>query len=80
LTREWFIDTSERVLFTFLQAFIAVMLATVPENWLDVSAIRAAAVGGVAAALAVLKAALASRITSPISPASAVPTTTPREG
>ena len=76
MTRQWVIDTIERAVFTFLQAFIAVMLATLPEDWLNVSAIRAAAVGGLAAALAVVKAAIASRVPSSVSPASLAPATT----
>lgn len=77
MSRTWLVDTAERALFTFLQAFIAIMLATLPENWLDVSALRAAAVGGLAAALAVIKAAIASRTVNAVSPASLAPAPTP---
>jgi hypothetical protein len=67
--RQWLIDTGERALFTFLETFLALVLAN-GQNWLDVTVLRSAAIGGVAAVLAVLKAAIASRKTEAVSPAS----------
>ena len=73
--KAWFIDTIERVAFTFAETFIALMLAA-GTDWLNLSAIRAAGIGALAAALAVIKAAIASRATNAISPASMAPATT----
>jgi hypothetical protein len=67
--KQWLIDTGERALFTFLETFLALVLAN-GQNWLDVTVLRSAAIGGVAAVLAVLKAAIASRKTEAVSPAS----------
>ena len=66
----WIKDTAERVLFTFLETFLAIVLAVSTTEW-DLSTAKAAAIGGVAAALAVIKAAIASRkTTNTVSPAS----------
>lgn len=71
MSRRWLTDTAERVALTFAEAFLAALNAdgildlvhqafdTVPHN-VDLSAVEAAAVAGLAAALAVAKAALAS--------------------
>jgi hypothetical protein len=75
MTKQWLRDTIERVASTFVEAFIGVMLLTLPENWLDVSALRAAAVSALIAALAVVKAAIASRTANTVSPASLAPST-----
>jgi hypothetical protein len=69
---KWLKDTVERVVFTFLEAFLAVVVAS-GQDWIDVSTAQAAAVAGGAAALAVLKAAIASRKTDTVSPASLAP-------
>ena len=67
--RQWLIDTAERVAFTFLETFLALVLAS-GTDWLDLSALRSAGIGALAAALAVVKAAIASRTSSAVSPAS----------
>jgi hypothetical protein len=72
--KQWLIDTGERALFTFLETFLALVLAN-GQDWLDVTVLRSAAIGGVAAVLAVLKAAIASRKTEAVSPASLAPDT-----
>lgn len=69
--RTWLIDTLERTFFTFVEAFLAVMLVT-GTDWLDLSALRAAGISAIAAAAAVIKAAIASRMAGTISPASTV--------
>lgn len=61
--KAWALDTAERAGFTAAQAFLAVWIVT------DQSTVRNAAVAAVAAAVAVLKAAVASRRTGTISPA-----------
>jgi len=76
--KQWFVDTVERAAFTFAETFIALMLAT-GTDWLNLSAARAAGIGALAAALAVIKAAIASRATSTISPASFAPPTPPAD-
>lgn len=61
----WARDTTERALFTFVQAFTA--------TWVvggGMSSARSAAIAGVAAVLAVIKAAAASRVAGTVSPAS----------
>jgi hypothetical protein len=67
--RQWLIDTAERAGFTFLETFLALVLAS-GTDWLNLSAIRAAGIGALAAALAVVKAAIASRTPDTVSPAS----------
>lgn len=68
----WLRDTAERVVATFLQAFLAALLAG-PLDLVSVGTLRAAALGGIAAALSVIKAALATRLPGTISPASVAP-------
>jgi hypothetical protein len=70
--KQWLIDTAERAGFTFLETFLALVLAS-GTDWLNLSAIRAAGIGALAAALAVIKAAIASRKTEAVSPASLAP-------
>jgi hypothetical protein len=72
--KQWLIDMGERALFTFLETFLALVLAN-GTDWLNLSAIRAAGIGALAAALAVIKAAIASRKTEAVSPASLAPAT-----
>lgn len=69
--RQWLLDTAERAVFTFIEAFLAVMLVT-GTDWLNLSALRAAGISAIAAAAAVIKAAIASRMAGTISPASVV--------
>lgn len=69
--RQWLRDTIERTAATFVQAFIAAWLAA---GSLDISTAQAAALAGIAAALAVVKAAIAARWPSDsVSPASLAP-------
>jgi hypothetical protein len=72
--KQWLIDMGERALFTFLETFLALVLAS-GTDWLNLSTIRAAGIGALAAALAVVKAAIASRKTEAVSPASLAPAT-----
>jgi len=66
MSRKWMVDTLERTVSTFLQAFIGGLSAPgvmdllpgKPPN-IDLSGIQSAALAGVVAALAVVKAALA---------------------
>jgi hypothetical protein len=67
--KQWLIDTAERALFTFLETFLALVLAA-GTDWLNLSTIRAAGIGALAATLAVVKAAIASRTPDTVSPAS----------
>jgi hypothetical protein len=67
--RSWLIDTGERALFTFLETFLALVLAA-GTDWLNLSTVRAAGIGALAATLAVVKAAIASRTPDTVSPAS----------
>jgi len=69
--KRWALDTLERALATYAQAFIGLLIAS-PMLDLDLSTVRALAVAALPAALAVVKAALASRVQA-ISPASLVP-------
>lgn len=55
------IDIGERAALTFAQAFLAVILANA-AGMTDVATLKAAALAGLAAALAVLKGAAASRL------------------
>lgn len=59
----WIRDTAERAGFTAAQAFLAVWVVT------DQSTVRNAAVAALAAAIAVVKAAIAARRTGTMSPA-----------
>jgi len=72
--KSWLIDMAERAAFTFLETFLALVLAS-GTDWLDLSALRSAGIGALAAALAVIKAAIASRTTGDVSPASLAPAT-----
>lgn len=69
--KQWLIDTGERVLRTFLQTFISVMVAS-GTDWFNLSAVRGAAIAGGAAVLVVLSSALAALKNGTISPASLV--------
>jgi hypothetical protein len=69
----WVKDTVERALATWLQTSLALLLAAGPLDALTLSTVRAVALGGLAAALAVVKAALASRFNPSVSPASFAP-------
>ena len=55
-TKRWLIDAFERVVATFAQAFLAIIVAA---PILDMSTWKAAAVSGIAAAMSVLKALIA---------------------
>lgn len=64
--KDWAIDTAERMIWTFLQAFLAVITLG------NMSTVRTAGIAGAAAALSALKSAVAARIPNTISPASVV--------
>lgn len=55
-SKRWLIDTAERVAVTFAEVFVAGLIA---GGQLDLSTVQTAAFAGLAAALAVVKAALA---------------------
>jgi len=69
--REWAIDTAERAVFTFLEAFLGLLMIsqTGAVDGIDPSLWQAALASGFIAALAVVKGAIASRRDG-ISPAS----------
>lgn len=69
--KRWMLDTLERTLATYAQTFIGLLIASPMLN-LDLSTVRALAVAALPAALAVVKAALASRVHA-LSPASLMP-------
>ena len=71
-TKRWAIDALERVLATFAQAFLAIIVAA---PILDMSTWKAAAVSGIAAAMSALKALVAKGVGDPESAslASSVP-------
>lgn len=69
--RAWILDTLERTVATYVQAFVGLVVAS-PVLDLNLSTLRALAVAALPAALAVVKAALASRVRA-ISPASLAP-------
>lgn len=58
--REWFFDTVERTVATYVQSVVGLLTASA-AGLVDMSLFKAALVGGLPAALAVLKAALATR-------------------
>lgn len=62
--RLWIYDTAERAIFTALQTFLAVWIIT------DSSTLTTAGTAAAAAGLAVVKAAIARRVNSEVSPAS----------
>lgn len=57
-SKRWLIDTAERTAATFCEVFVAGLVA---GGTLDLSTARSAALAAVAAALAVIKSALATR-------------------
>ena len=59
---KWFTDMSERALKTFLQVFIAALVLVPGANLFDLSLLRTAAMGGVAAALSVVSSMLSTRV------------------
>lgn len=65
----WARDTVERLVSTFVETFLAIVVAAGTDHF-DLSTIKAAGVAGVAAVFAVIKAAIASRKAQAISPAS----------
>lgn len=65
ITRGWVADTVERAVFTFVEAFSGLLLAG--TFTLNIGAVKAAAVSGLIAALAVVKAALATQVGDPAS-------------
>lgn len=69
--KRWLLDTLERTVATYVQSLLGLLIASPMMN-LDLSTVRALAVAALPAALAVVKAALASRVHS-MSPASLMP-------
>lgn len=67
--RVWLRDCAERATATALQTFLALVLA---GSLTDIATLKAAAVSALAAALSVVKSALAARIPGTVSPASVV--------
>lgn len=61
MTRQLAIDIAERAAATFLQAFLAVLLAGTALDF-SVPALKAAGLAGIAAVLAMLKGVVASRL------------------
>lgn len=61
-TAKFLTDLAERSLKTFLQVFIAALLLVPGANLFDLSLLRTAAMGGVAAALSVVSSVLSSRV------------------
>ena len=59
MTKKLFLDMLERAAWTFAEAFLAVYVVT------DVSSVKTAAVAGAAAAVAVVKGFVASRVGEP---------------
>ena len=70
--RQWLRDTVERTAATFVQTFLALVLAAW-QTGVDLATVQAAALAGLAAALAVVKAAVAARWGGDVSPASLAP-------
>ena len=58
--REWVFDTVERTVATYIQSVVGLLTASA-TGLDDLTVLRAALVGGIPAALAILKAALATR-------------------
>lgn len=75
--KNWLKDALERTIATYLQAFVGLLIASPALN-LDLGTVKALAVAALPAALAVIKAALASRVHGQ-SPASLVPVSAPAE-
>jgi type II secretory pathway pseudopilin PulG len=68
-TKQWLIDVAERTFWTFVETFLSIVLVAGVANW-DISTLRAAGLSALAAALAVVKGAIASARAGTISPAS----------
>lgn len=75
--KNWLIDTLERTLATYVQAFLGLILAR-PAFDIEWSTVKCLAVASLPAALAVVKAAVASRVHGQ-SPASLAPVSAPAE-
>jgi len=56
----WFVDTAERAVATYVEAFLGLLLVNWNTDAVDLSTFQTAAIAAVPAGLAVLKAALAS--------------------
>lgn len=58
-------DLLERVVMTFLQAFVGALVIAVPDGGISLSTAQAAALAGVAAVLSLVKGLLAKGVTEP---------------
>jgi hypothetical protein len=68
----WIKDTVERALATYVEVLLGLLIAGWTTDKIDLSFLSSAALAAVPAGLAVIKAALASRATDTVSPASLV--------
>jgi hypothetical protein len=75
MNKAWLIDAAERIASTFLEAFLAIVVAAGVDT-INVSTLRAALVAGLTAVLSFLKTLAASRVGKPTS-ASLVPSVGP---
>ena len=62
--KNWLLDAAERVIATYVQAFLGLVIAG-GVGAINLGTLRAAAVAAIPAALSVLKAIVASRVGSP---------------
>ena len=76
ITKAWLVDTAERVGLTFAETFAGGLLLAGAHLY-SLSAVHTAALAGVAAALAAVKSAVASKLGNTVSPASLAPKETP---
>lgn len=77
--KNWLKDTAERAVASFLEAFLAIVIVSGTVDWSPDNG-KKALLAGAAAALTVLKAAIANVRPGTISPASAVKPAAPPEG
>jgi hypothetical protein len=64
LTRAWLIDAAERIAATFVEAFMAIIIAAGTTS-VNMSTVKAAAVAGFTAVLSFVKTLAASRVSDP---------------
>lgn len=80
ITRAWLVDAAERVGATFGEAFLASFglqgIIALSAGHIDFTAVHVAEQAGIAAVLALVKAAFAAKVKRTVSPASLAPLTT----